>query len=410
MIDRSLRKNFGYTLVEIVFVTAIVTSMSLFLTHSFSSYIDKSQDSNDQQTLKSMNDALHADSLSSDVSDYDAHDVKHVIDTYHGGSFNYTPISDNSGFFYIKKDHKIILADIDEVLEGDFKEYTCQANGDFLVNDTVLPLEHQMGQTPEEIFGDGVYMLSEYGSDVADFVRNVKGLAKSKSKPDLANNYYALQRVHQKLKDNNPAKPVIARLLEKFNVDHTVYINDDHWLSVYEESDSFDVESIVYQDRIATIPMQVESIIIFPTSDVEVPNSVQIIETHSFTQVDVKKHKVNLKVPEHAQKKDGAFTEEQLEIINSEENNEIADLATSVKFYVSTDGDDPLLQTGSIRVNYDKLDTAQILVDISELSTENLEFVEIKRVCIQGCSFFQVRAYDDQGLFGFTQMEFKIYS
>jgi prepilin-type N-terminal cleavage/methylation domain-containing protein len=160
----------GFTLVELIVVIAIVAILSAVSIVGFRRFIDNAKWSNDSQLAVQMTNTVRNSLIGEITDDLDAADVRRIIEDNHGGSFDFTPETSEAGFFFLADNQQIVVQTY-EYMAG----VLLSANDtNVLLSDTILEEAYAFGNSPEEIFGVGKYLLTTEGSAVAELVTTIR--------------------------------------------------------------------------------------------------------------------------------------------------------------------------------------------------------------------------------------------
>jgi len=383
MIYRKYVQYKGFTLVELIVVIAIVAILAAVSIVGFTRYIDNARLSNDTQLASQMTNIIRYSQVGQDNVDLDAHDVRTIIEDNQGSSFDFTPQSDNHGFFYIDDSKEIIVRDYDDVIEEGFELYRSETR---LLSSVDIDQEIEYGETPEEMFGSGKFLLSETGSTYALIVSGIRSLTRSE---DLTDDFVALKTLEPDMED----------FFNLFDPDQGVlYVNNDYWnYDGEEESYIHELQRIVFENGISNIPSFDVSLYVNGSATIKLPKTVKSIETSSFTpfydsiEIDVSKTS-NLKIEEDA------FNSSQLNKYNIAVTGlPLLDIVVKYTHY------------GESQETYTKGDVLDLYVgyqptkldfNIEGLPKSELTGMSIVRTSIDNQTYYIVKAYTNEGLIG----------
>jgi prepilin-type N-terminal cleavage/methylation domain-containing protein len=288
MLDKKRPKAKAFTLVELIVVIAIVAILSAVLIPSLSRFIDKGRYSNDVQAAKSMTSILDGYSISHPEESLDAHDVRSIINEYHGDAFNYTPESANTGFFYVESTNEIRALRYNEA-EFIIEELVelQHFNGPQLLSSHRLN-SSSYGNSPEELFGKGGHLLTTNGSAIAMAVGFVRNMAKSQSS---ISNYDQVVAALDNFESNpfirfflgNIDDEVLDRvkdMIAYYNPNDTLFVNNSSWATGQGNDES---SKILFASDISNIPKFNISGVQFTGDEVVLPKSIRTIAAGAFS-------------------------------------------------------------------------------------------------------------------------------
>lgn len=241
----------GFTLVELIVVIAIIAILAVVSVVGYNAFIERANLSSDNQTLASMNNVLNTHTAVN-FEELDADDVKYIINTANGEEFNFTPKTKGYGFFYVEAEKQIVLMKYD-----DFENY-------------VSPINE--GDTPEEIFGKGKYVLSESGHAIANLVYGIKNLGKADNLSEEFNRLLATY-------------PDKSDYIYNMGPAHSVYVSNEGW----KFSSSIQYKRIIFATDTVHIPSALNlPQTVMPKVTAKFPRTVKSIDEHSFSQFGTK--------------------------------------------------------------------------------------------------------------------------
>ncbi len=100
----------GFTIVELVIVIAVISILAAVLIPTFSSVIEKSKMSVDQQALRQMNTILKAEGVANDFDSIE--DVRKALADNGINSDKYVPLTSGTAFVWNKEKNEIILVTV----------------------------------------------------------------------------------------------------------------------------------------------------------------------------------------------------------------------------------------------------------------------------------------------------------
>jgi prepilin-type N-terminal cleavage/methylation domain-containing protein len=280
---KRFRDTKGFTLVELIVVIAIIAILAAVSIVGYQNYIDRGRFSNDTQTAANMSDILQNHLILNPEESVDAHDVREIVQSYSNSSISFTPESSYTGFFYLSTSNKVIASkydDIEEILESELLGSFSQSTS-LLSNHEINELERNLN-TPEELFGDGTFLLTTSGSVVANTVYALRNLSLSAS---LVEDYSTLLAYvdNPGLLVRNTQKEKLEELVNSFNPETTIFVNNVTWLTASEDN----INKIVFAPGISNIPTQNYGIQLDLNSDeISLPKTVKSIEADAFADLD----------------------------------------------------------------------------------------------------------------------------
>jgi prepilin-type N-terminal cleavage/methylation domain-containing protein len=283
----------AFTLVELIVVIAIISILAAVFIPSFSRLIDRGRFSNDTQVAASMTSILKAHLASGVDDELDAFDVIDIIEENNGGTFDFTPLSVNTGYFYLENSQRIVALKYEDASEFDDGEALGhpfeQTN---LLSDQDIDIEPDF-YSPAELFGKGKHLMTRDGSPIAQAVDLIYQLANSGSIVDRLYEYgydtfedYSdglIARIigigiSQTLKDS------VAAMLTYYDPATTLYVNEVAWETGATVNGT--ITKIVMAPGISNIPANnIDSALIDHTffTSLQLPRTVRTIEKDAFT-------------------------------------------------------------------------------------------------------------------------------
>jgi prepilin-type N-terminal cleavage/methylation domain-containing protein len=273
----------GFTLVELVVVIAIIAILIAVTIPSFTRYIDNSRFSNDVSKAASMTNVIKAHFVGSDAEGYSAYDISELLNEFNGSDIGFTPEAVNTGFFWIPEELKVVALKYE-----DAEDY---AASELALNPETILLNHEIESTyasPEELFGDGMRLMTRDGSAVALAVKQIYDLANrgslveafyTQGEDDLDKYADSLFARFAGIGISTELKSHVLDMLNAFNPNKTIYVNNVEWLTL--STDAGSVERLVFAEGVSNIPAFDLSFV--PSlGSVTLPRSVTTVEANAF--------------------------------------------------------------------------------------------------------------------------------
>jgi len=263
-----------------ILLIGIFVFLVLVLIPAIVTWVDYSCFKNDMHQAELMTDVIEPytdDNLFQ--TSLDAYDIRTLVTTSIDDDFDFSTKSKNSAFFYDKKTHTVRAYRFDE-LE---------------VNACFLDCEEKSSITPEEIFGDGLYMISYSGSLIAETIHFIRLLASEEKSFNDWEKYVKNIENHRNrdflelynLTISEAELNAVQYLIDFFNPTRTLYVNNERWLTNASNEEA--IVSIVFQEGVINIPefevsQEFESVGSYISlSHIVLPKTVLHIESNSFS-------------------------------------------------------------------------------------------------------------------------------
>lgn len=201
-------------------------------------------------------------------------------------NLSFTPTAHNTGFFYLSEEKKIVALSFEDAFD-----YGITRN---LIPDGQLPDQPMTFTSPSELFGQGVFLLSQEGSTLTEQVQAVYDQA---IRRDFFDDPSLFQRVgtwlsiqfERFIMQTSLSKP-LREHLETFTAyyhpSETLFVSNYRWVTRAQSPES--IRHIVFQPGLSTVPefrllrFQTDSI---QLDTVILPNTVTNIQRGAFPNV-----------------------------------------------------------------------------------------------------------------------------
>lgn len=272
--------NRGFTLVELIVVIAIIAVLSAVTVVGFNGFIDQARFSNDTQYVENMNrllEPIFIENPEIDPESLDAFDVRELLNDFSETPFDFTPRSRNAGFFYLKDYGRIVVSKYDDIGSLDVTELGFEPTTR-LLNNTTVPADIE---APEALFGNDRLLLTTSGSAVANIVWGIR----SGYSHALLENYNNPGFIQGLLQDSSH-QALLNDLLEAFNPDTTLYVNNVNWRTNAAMGEP--IARIIFSPGIRNIPTfgdYLEGEVNY-AGTVSIPKTVRSIEKYALIQFE----------------------------------------------------------------------------------------------------------------------------
>ncbi len=203
----------------------VTASLALVSTVALTRYLDSVHFEEDLLMAETLNDR-HFDHNPLENEYYSAYDIRKFIMYHSGQTYDFEPKTSNAGFFYIRSQNKIIASKFSEIDQIVIDLGLDQAH---LLSDD--PAEERHFSSPEELFKDGLVLLSTSGSLVAETVNAIRILPET---PFPSETYQRLNRELNKtfkhlIHGNQDEIPLLKDLAKAYDPSKTLYANNTYW-------------------------------------------------------------------------------------------------------------------------------------------------------------------------------------
>jgi prepilin-type N-terminal cleavage/methylation domain-containing protein len=390
------RTKSGFTLVELIVVIAIVAILAAVSIVGFTRYIENARYSNDNQAAAQMSDVIQYYLADKADLDLDATDVTSIIEENSGGSFDFTPQSKDHAFVYLSESKEIIVVDVSESISSglplSFGQTRLLSDGDNIDFDSTV-------DTPEEVFGVGTFLISKGGSNLAEFVASVRGLAES---DNLFDDFQGLLDDKDSLSNEGGERDFIGAILDEFDPEYNLFVNNNGWSHIPYEVNYYSSEfrRIVFQDGIKNLPTMTTASIAYIHIDanISLPRTIKTIEFNALSKVLVKPDMtIDTTKLERAVSEAGAFSETQ----KSSYSITVSEVAGFEELAVEAarwDGSEWIPFTEGVQ---SLTNDTRVKFDITNIPRHLIDDINIMRVTRLTGTFYYIKAYnDDTGLIG----------
>ena len=161
----------AFTIVELVIVIAVIAILAAVLIPTFTTLIDKANESADLQAVQQMNTILVANSADEDVENIS--DVIEILAKEDIDIENYKPLSSNRQFYWVKSINRIVYADAnyEVVYPENYKDLVREAGQWFSLSGEIKQ-DDSWKENIEEESGAVVAKISS-GEQFASFVKKL---------------------------------------------------------------------------------------------------------------------------------------------------------------------------------------------------------------------------------------------
>jgi len=285
---KSFKENKGFTLVELIVVIAIIAILAAVSIVGYSRYIDNARFSNDTQVAASMTTVLQNHLILNPDDNLTLSEVRSIITIYSEGMVDFNPSASDTGLFYIEENHSIIAARFDDIPGLD--EFELKQGTTILLNDQGTDLDSpDEFSSPEELFGEGTFLLSTSGSAIAlavNYISNQLFYA-----GDIGNSYDALVALvdqsntlwNQWISGTSTySLDMIDALIDYYDPSIVLFVNNSNWLSSADTGTA--IERIVFATGISNLPPY-DAGLETTLPSIELPSTIRTIQDGALTDL-----------------------------------------------------------------------------------------------------------------------------
>ncbi len=214
----------AFTIVELVIVIAVIAILAAVLIPTFTTLIDKANESADLQAVQQMNTILAANSADEDVENIS--DVIEILAKEDIDIENYKPLSSNRQFYWVKSINRIVYADAnyEVVYPENYKDLVREAGQWFSLSGEIKQ-DDSWKENIEEESGAVVAKISS-GEQFASFVKKLSegdSTAKTVEKISLQEDIDLSGATYKFLGDTSNSSVGFSQNLTIDGNNHTLY-------------------------------------------------------------------------------------------------------------------------------------------------------------------------------------------
>jgi hypothetical protein len=273
--NRSYMKGFAF--IQVILWFAVTASLALVSTFALTSYFDQIHFEDDLKMAQELTEILDEHPILSGEY-YSAHDIRKLIRYHSGKTYDFNPKTSNAGFFYIVNQNKVIVSRFKDI-EHVVTELGLETST--LLNDSLE--DTRAFHSPEELFGNGIILLSTHGSIVSETVSTIRSFPESPYTLDIYRKHNRiLKRPIKHMIDGSHAQiDLLSELMEAYHPERTLYVNNIDWSTKAKRGE--DIEKILFAAGISNIPTY-DLGLRTSTWEVVLPITIKTIEEGAFTR------------------------------------------------------------------------------------------------------------------------------
>lgn len=260
-----------------IFLWFTVVSVLTFLsTFALVRYLDSRHFQTDVETAHVMTQAIQ-ENLVLPNEYMSANDIRKFILSHSNENRSFTPKTANAGFFYVVSQNRVMFAKYDE-MPGLAPNLVVDHGSNALASEQGFPTI----SSPEELYGEGIILLSEDGALVADTITAIRQMPYS---ADLMESYDSIHKDLNKFlkhfinRDSSQVKR-LESLLEEYYPEKTLFVNNMYWSTAATRGDG--IMNILFSADISNLPRYNLSLQT-DFQEITLPTSIRTIEKDALT-------------------------------------------------------------------------------------------------------------------------------
>lgn len=238
-------KHFLGTILEAITLIACFVMVGLTLLPVLIRYMDVRYNSHDTNQAHYMTSVFQPLSVETRLG-LDAHDIRQILRSNDNPSHTWTPQSRESGFFYHALHNQVLLLDFNTALT--------YLTGEYEKPKTI--------KTPAELFGEGLILISEEGSDVTALIHRIAYQHNRASKPPATvierlmssiDDFEILMIRYLMLESPSTALKEHLEFVEAYySPEETLFVDNHQWFTLAENGEN--IRQIVFQPGMSHVP------------------------------------------------------------------------------------------------------------------------------------------------------------